>query len=98
MSDSPDLAKLVGLIMENPELIAQITSLAAKEGEKPEIQEKEAQREPATEPIPTSAPAPTVPQTAAILGAMKPYLSEKRQRALDSMATIAQMLSMMKRR
>ena len=89
MSDAPDLSKIVNLIMENPSLIAEISALAKKDAES----EGESV---APESVPSAAP-PSPEGTRRIhrsrlIGAMKPYLSEERQRAVDTMMTIVDIL------
>lgn len=98
-----DIARVVGLIMENPQLIEQIAALAKP---KDTAAPKEVQAEPVTaEPKETEKPVPTytLPKRATskrtqLFGALKPYLSEERARAMDSMMAIADILDMMKAR
>ena len=99
MSDTPDLGKIVSLIMENPDLIARIQGLAKGDGA------KEAPAPSKTE-VETVAPQ-EVSRPAAIdqkekrnrlLGAMKPYLSGDRARAIDSVMSVVEILDMMKPR
>lgn len=105
MNDSGmDLSKIVGLIMENPGIIAQISELVRK-GE-PEPSEEMTEPNPITEQTrPTEqAPAAAAPREsqrerrAALLCALKPYVSEKRAQAIDSMLTITEMIELMKAR
>ena len=108
MSDAPDLSKIVGLIMENPALIEQISALVKKDAAEsvestPEIKESlDAVTETtATASEPTVA---TVSQShdrgekrARLLGAIKPYLSGERQRALDTMISLSDILNAVRR-
>ena len=108
MADTPDIGKIIGLIMENPSLIAQISALARSEGvdshsptddlDEEDSREKAppADAEPAVAPPQPQAPARANRQR--LLSAMKPYLSEERRRAIDSMASIGEILDAMKRR
>ena len=103
--ESLDIGKVVSLIMENPQIIEQISSLAKKK----ESAEEEKKGEPtessiteATSSVP-SAPAHTNAGTsrgnrAQLLGALKPYVSEERAKAIDSMISIADILDMMRAR
>ena len=102
-----DLGRVIGLIMENPALIEQISSLAkqssteskqtddvAKTEEK--IEKKDTAEEKAT---PTYSSAnPIKSSRAQLLGALKPYLSVERAKAIDSMISISEVLGMMKGR
>ena len=92
-----DLSRIVGLIMENPRLISEINELVRKSGQ---TDEKASVPE---EAVPTinQAPPPEIKpkeRRAALLYALKPYVSEKRAQAIDSMITITEMIDMMKAR
>lgn len=101
-----DLGKVIGLIMENPALIEQISNLArqTKSDDSPTEQSVEAvaeeeikKEEPKAEPT----YAPIINQRnnrAQLLGALKPYVSKERAKAIDSMISIADILDMMKAR
>ncbi len=112
MSDqeSLDISKVVSLIMENPALIEQISNLAKTSKGDAESQ-PEAQAEVSqipTPPIEMTEPtigSPTYSSgsfqrsnRAQLLGALKPYVSKERARAIDSMISIADVLDMMKTR
>ena len=101
-----DVGRVIGLIMENPQLIEQIANLAKgqdKAGEEQPTEEK------ATEEILQTEAAPAVSQPtysngyervnrAQLLGALKPYVSKERAKAIDSMISIADILDMMRTR
>ncbi|MBQ7363472.1 MAG: hypothetical protein IJW48_03360 [Clostridia bacterium] len=100
MSDTPDLSKIVSLIMENPSLVAQIQELAAGK-----TKESAATDRPDTEPVPASEEAVSIPmpsdthspltqreKRARLLSGLKPYLSDERRRTIDTMLTFADML------
>lgn len=98
MSDTPDLGKIVSLIMENPDLIARIQGLAKGEDTKEAPQ-------PAKEETEVIAPAETRAASVdprekrnRLLGAMKPYLSSERAKAIDSVMSVVEILDMMKPR
>jgi hypothetical protein len=99
MEGTPDLAKIVGAIMENPALMEQISSIAKGSTEK---EPREAEDTPKTEQTAAvkeePAPAPKQSDRARLLRAMKPYLSESRARALDSMLVVADILDGMRGR
>jgi hypothetical protein len=100
-----DIGKVIGLIMENPALIAQIANLAKPKAEENTIEAHEVasdevslQKE-AEEPKAEPTYAPVFNQRnnrAQLLGALKPYVSKERAKAIDSMISIADILDMMK--
>ena len=97
MSNTPDISRLVSLIMENPQLVEQISNLAKSDNSdttKPKAEE--------SAPVSVEAPLATSPDKkistrSELLRAMKPYLSESRGRAIDSMLSISGILEVMKR-
>jgi hypothetical protein len=109
MSDgSLDLAKVVGMIMENPALIEQISAMVkGKSGAEDTVdttapQSVSREEAPVTEAV--SAAATYQGQgnrrsnRGRLLGSLKPYLSESRATAIDTMISIADVLDVMKRR
>lgn len=105
MSDmgTPDIAKIIGLIMENPQIIEQISALAKKSGEEPsgvsEIEVSEA-------PLPEASEVSAAPKQVdnghradrtRLLSAFKPYLSTERRKAIDSMISISEILEAIRR-
>lgn len=99
MSETPDLGKIVSLIMENPDLISRIQELAKTDGkndEKP-IEAEASVAIPQAESIqPPSINARE--KRNRLLGAMKPYLSGERAKAIDSMMSVVEILDMIKPR
>ena len=110
MQSAPDISKIISVIMQNPTLISEIAALAnqstASEPKGEDEPMKEA-KETVSEVI--SAPSEgrvvseiTVPNKRAhrkeLLNAMKPYLSETRRGALDSVASILDILDVMMRK
>ena len=101
-----DLSKVVGLIMENPALIEQISSLARKSAvsqtseENLEIPEETApQKAEEVHAEPTYARAEIGQSNRTrLLCALKPYVSKERAKAIDSMISIADILDVMKGR
>ena len=98
MQNTPDLSGIINLIMQNPSLIAEISALAKQ---KTESEEETAQTENAIEKEEQSAKEKQSEEKAVataaplmrthrheLLNAMKPYLSEGRRSAIDSMASI----------
>lgn len=92
-----DISKVINIIMENPKLLDEIKSLAAKEEEKndtPELIEEKSE-------VHTSAPIPHSEQKSRskrseLLDALKPYISDERKKAIESFVTIAEILEVMR--
>lgn len=95
---TPDLSKIVGLIMENPRLIDEISSLVKKsENENPEpIKEDVAQPDAHTVNSSSDGLKERAARRTHLLGALKPYVSKERARAIDTMISISEMLDVMK--
>ena len=105
MADGNDLGKIVSLIMENPRLIEEISNLGKRSDEQSE--QKESERASAN----TTGDAQSFDQKSTsqekkpggknrsqLLGALKPYVSEERAQAIDSMLSIVEILDAMKGR
>ena len=103
MQDTPDISKIISLIMQNPSLIEQISALA-KSGTATEaetVAEAESEPESIAEPTVSAiseAPVHSRAKRKELLNAMKPYLSEGRRTAIDSMSSILDILEVMKRK
>ena len=99
-----DISKVIGLIMENPQLIEQISSMAKGYGEptKPaSTEEPQSIAAPIEKAEPTSVPTYSTrdkSNRAQLLGALKPFVSPERAKAIDSMITIADILDVMRTR
>ncbi|MBQ8321810.1 MAG: hypothetical protein IJX92_05545 [Clostridia bacterium] len=106
---TPDISRVIQLIMENPSLVQEISSLVKKDGASesncaPEASEESSvvASEQITVPV-TTAPKieyenPARRNRTQLLGAMKPYVSSERAKAIDSMMSIMDILEMMKAR
>ena len=98
MSDT-DLSKIVGLIMENPKLIEEIRNLSsrASNGESPPGEEEALPRT-SSESDAAVAPAENTARLKRreLLSALKPYVSEGRGKAIDSVMSIVDILDMMR--
>lgn len=94
MADSPDLSKIVGLIMEHPEIVGQITALL--NGTEGESEPTEAKKPEESTPVGKGV-TERRSDRARLLGAMKPYLSPGRAQAVDTMITVAEILENMRR-
>ncbi len=97
MQSTPDLSGIINLIMQNPSLIEQISALA-KPKEENESSPEDAEN-PAVVPKETAEEAVAVPTMRThrheLLSAMKPYLSENRRVAMDSMSSILDVIDVM---
>lgn len=101
-----DLSRIVSLIMENPDLIAQIKSLGESNTEAKEVTSHatdtrsapEEKTEKASIGIEKGNDGIEKKRRRELLCALKPYVSEKRSHAIDSMISIADILDMMKSR
>ena len=102
MKESPDLSRIISVIMENPEIVNQISSLLSGQDEKEEPTSANPVQAVSEEPNETPVVANPIEKISKsakrkqLLTAMKPYLSEDRARAVDSMLSIADVLSMMR--
>ena len=100
MQQTPDLSSIVNLIMQNPSLIEQISALA-KQGSNEVAEHVEEPTAPAVEEAAvaeqTVAPAAKMHRRE-LLNAMKPYLSENRRVAIDSMSSIMDVIDVMVRK
>ena len=102
---TPDLSRIVGLIMENPKLIEEISSLVKQEsGVEPEneveVQSQEAQTVEKAEEVSvltTNVDNSRKKNRSELLSAFKPYVSSERAKAIDSMISIANVLDAIRR-
>ena len=96
-----ELSKIVGLIMENPELIEKIKNLMS-EGDKKDYDEIEpvSQTEvKVAEPEPEKkhrSDTSEAKRRHELLCALKPYVSKDRQRAIDTMLSFSDVLQVFK--
>ena len=103
MQETPDISKIVALIMQNPTLIEQISALAKSSSAAEDVAprtEEEASVTSSVEDESTvrlSEPSSRSHRNE-LLCALKPYLSENRRAAVDSMMSISDILGMMRKR
>lgn len=90
-----DLSKVIGLIMENPNLIAEIRALAEK-SENTEEPKEETKRDIKKDVSVIAPEARGGSKRKELLLALKPYLSEERCKAVDQMLSIGDILDMMR--
>lgn len=95
-----DISQIVNMIMEKPELVEQIRSMASSKSEttteKESVETQSASVE--TQSASTYDGAPDRTRRNQLLCALKPYLSESRARAVDSMMSIADILDVARKR
>lgn len=105
MSDkgTPDISKIISLIMENPQIIEQISALAKNSEEKTSVTVQSESTE-ATAPDTSAVAAEPKPlingrhaDRTKLLSAFKPYLSTERKKAIDSMISISEILEAIRR-
>ena len=114
MDGMADLSKILGIIMENPEIIEKIKAMA-QTGEKDSLKteataEVIADHTDKTEDASESAETKTAEVSAAalrargkkrrhdLLCAIKPYVSSERGRAIDTMLSVVEVFEIMKER
>ena len=102
MQSTPDLSSIVSLIMQNPALIEQISALAKQktnESDEAQIAPTEPTSE-KQEPGAEQAVATPLMRTHRheLLNAMKPYLSDNRRVAIDTMSSILDVIDVMVKR
>ena len=96
---TPDLSRIVSLIMENPGLIEEISALAKKseDEEAPPEENVQATEKTVAEPTYTQRDSRgSRERRSQLLSALKPYLSSERQKAIDSMMTFADVFDTMR--
>ena len=96
MSDTPDISKIISLIMENPDLIEKISALAKGTGESESVPTPKEKSEDVKTSANLSFSEDRGDKRARLLSAMKPYLSETRGRAIDSMLGIVNVIDMVR--
>jgi hypothetical protein len=103
--DNLDLGKIVGLIMENPQIVEQISALAKRDEEAAKQQQSPSETQQSPNAVETNMeireqnpPSTGRYERAKLLTALKPYVSNERARAIDSMINIADIIDMMKLR
>ncbi len=97
-----DLSKIVSLIMENPKLIEEIKGLAEEKNEPVNENTENTERQAQASEVLGATYEPV--QNAVklkrrdLLSALKPYVSEERGRAIDSMMSLSDIFDMIKTR
>lgn len=102
---TPDLGRIVSLIMENPKLIEEISNMAkgrGADGSVPSENSAISEEKEAVGAVADTAASPEIPtrshegkNRSKLLGALKPYVSRERAQAIDSMLSIVEILDAM---
>ena len=101
---TPDISKVISVIMQNPALIEEISSLLGKASE--EAPPREPKSEAVKEVEEEASPTASIPEIQGgtrgadrkrLLGALTPYVSKERAKAIDSMISIAEILDAVRR-
>ena len=96
---TPDSSRIIKLIMDNPKLVEEIGEMIKSDKTPSESEEVTVDSTPKAPEVPTM----TAPEGAKsrnrreLLFALTPYLSEKRSQAIDSMLSMAEVFTMLKR-
>ena len=101
MAEERDVSKIMSALMENPKLFDEVSRLieGRKSDTPPSNDEAESVSAAATPAMAASGLAADADGgRRKLLGALKPYLCERRARAVDTMMTISDILYMMRAR
>ena len=92
-----DLSSVINLIMENPELVNKIKSLAEEGGQKaPKTDAVPTVKEAVKEEEPPRVKERAVAKRAELLRALSPYISDNRKKAIETFMSIADILDLMR--
>lgn len=104
MDGTPDISRVINLIMENPELIAGIKSMLASDtGEASEsVSEQEGEDTSTVSALPEETQLQKEPDGGrgrrnALLKALKPYVSGGRAKAIDTMMSLADVMEIIRK-
>ena len=95
---TPDISRVIGVLMENPEILEKISALVKGDDKAPEVPAPPTEEKNAAIPTYTEAVLKGVKHSrrAQLLGALKPYVKSERAQAIDSVIAIADILDMMR--
>ena len=96
MASTPDIGKIVSMIMENPSLVSEIAGMVksgteSNETEHAAVADDTGERESISAGV-EPAEEPRRVHRIRLAAAMKPYLSKERAQAIDAMMSIADIL------
>lgn len=105
MGENQDISKIIGIIMENPDIIAKIKELAADSSEKDGSASVNSQVTEEAAPVvnPTSdensySKLQSKKRRRELLTALKPYVKSERAKAIDTMLSVIDVIDVMKER
>ena len=105
MGENQDISKIIGIIMENPDIIAKIKELAADSSEKDGSASVNSQVTEEAAPVvnPTSdensySKLQSKKRRRELLSALKPYVKNERAKAIDTMLSVIDVIDVMKER
>ena len=93
-SRTPDISKVISVIMENPDILERISSLV--KGDSASATDTEEKNSVQTVSAPTDSERRG--RRAQLLSAIKPYVRKGRKEAIDSVMAIADIVDMMRRK
>lgn len=107
MADNQDISKIIGIIMENPDIIERIKALADSNSDEaeqtsseqtvPVAQNKESEEDSARLRA-TYDKAQSKKRRRELLSALKPYVKNERAKAIDTMLSVIDVIDVMKER
>ncbi len=94
-----DLSKVINLIMENPTLVEQIRNMveASEKKENAEEEKSASQKTTPTASVENTYSESHTSKRNDLLRAIRPYISEERGKAIETMITIADIISAAKK-
>ena len=103
MGENQDISKIIGIIMENPDIIAKIKGLADKsEAESTDTAVALSEEPPQTASEDTEKNAKSKFESKKrrreLLSALKPYVKDERAKAIDTMLSVIDVIDVMKER
>lgn len=95
---TPDISKVISVIMENPDILEKISSLLSTDTQVPRADKEEVAAVPPSTPTYSPQESEKKARRSQLLSAIKPYVRKERREAIDSVIAIADIVDMMRRR
>ena len=97
---TPDISKVISILMENPDILERISSLVKEDKPSAAPMQKDSASEAAAPlQIPeVGTESASRARRHQLLGALKPYVKKERAQAIDSVMAIADIVDMMRRK
>ena len=95
---TPDISKVISVIMENPDILERISSLVKSDSEGAVSPPKESEDTVSAQSYANTNFQIGRSRRSQLLGALKPYVKKERAQAIDSVIAIADILDMMRRK